>query len=226
VQSRFDILDADESSLADRIAARLSHPKALPNSRARMSLAYGRHRGPAPLGTRMAAVVVALYRDSDGGWTIPLTLRPRTLQHHGGQISLPGGRIESGEDAYRAAMREFEEELGRQPAVLHRCGELSTQYVYASANLVHPLVTVVDRPQFPWRPDPVEVEQVVELPVRVLLDPGYRVIPTRTMNLRRDGGSVGTVAVQTPAIEFGSHHIWGATALILDQLAQILHDID
>lgn len=217
-----DRLDAD--ALGAALTQRLAAADELPHSSARMSLAYGRHRGPAPRGTRLAAVLVALYRDSRLRWQIPLTLRPRTLQHHGGQISLPGGRIEPGEDPYAAAIREFEEELGVPPRVLQRCGELSHQYVYASGNLVHPVVAIVERPRTPWRPDPIEVEQVVELPLNVLLDPGCRVAPTRTLNLRRGGGSVGTVAVQTPAIEYRHHHIWGATALILDQLAQILHN--
>ncbi len=216
----------DETRLGDRLAQRLASDVPLPRSLARMSLAYGRHRGPAPLGTRRAAVVIALYRDSGGRWMIPLTLRPRSLQHHGGQISLPGGRIERGEDVYTAALREFHEELGIEPSVLFRCGELSSQYVFASANLVRPVVTIVQSPAGPWRPDPVEVEEVIELPVSVLTDDAHRRSRTREIRIRNQGSNVGSLAMETPGIHFERHHIWGATALILDQLAQILRSMD
>jgi len=191
-----------------------------------MSLAYGRHRGPAPLGTRQAAVVIALYQQAPGRWTIPLTLRPRSLQHHGGQISLPGGRIERGEDAYTAALREFHEELGLRPNVTLRCGELSTQYVYASANLVQPVVAIIETPSEPWKPDPIEVEKVIELPLDVLMDDQYRDSPNRQIAVKKDGIKVGSLTMETPGLRFENHHIWGATALILDQLAQILHRKD
>ncbi len=217
----------DVSRLGESIARRLASQQPLPRSTARMSLAYGRHRGPAPVGTRRAAVVVALYRNphvaANDQWTIPLTLRPRTLQHHGGQISLPGGQIEPGEDVYAAALREFHEELGIPANVLHRCGELSSQYVFASANLVRPVVTIVQSPDQPWKPDPIEVEEVIELPLSVLIDQRYRVRPIRQITVKNQGRDVGSLAMETPAIDFENHHIWGATALILDQLAQILH---
>jgi 8-oxo-dGTP pyrophosphatase MutT (NUDIX family) len=219
----------DANRLGQSIARRLSSKEPLPRSIARMSLAYGRHRGPAPVGTRRAAVVVALYKSpaatGSDQWIIPLTLRPRTLQHHGGQISLPGGRIEPGEDAYTAALREFDEELGIQPQVLQRCGELSSQYVFASGNLVRPVVTIVQAPDQPWKPDPVEVEKVIELPLSVLTDGRHRVRPTRQIAVRNQGREVGSLTMETPAIDFEDHHIWGATALILDQLAQILRPI-
>ena len=198
----------------------------MPKPSAQMSLAYGRHRGPAPIGTRLAAVVVALYQNADGHWTIPLTLRPRSLQHHGGQISLPGGRIESGEDAYEAALREFHEELGIPADVLVRCGELSSQFVYASANLVRPVVTVVKAPVQNWIPDPVEVEEVIELPLSVLSDDQHRSSTTRQTPIKKAGKEIGSLAMKTPAIHFENHYIWGATALILDQLVQILHSLD
>lgn len=191
-----------------------------------MSLAYGRHRGPAPIGTRRAAVVIALYQNAEGQWTIPLTLRPRSLQHHGGQISLPGGRIEAGEGAYDAALREFHEELGIPADVLIRCGELSSQFVYASANLVRPFVTVVKAPTQSWIPDPVEVDQVIELPLSVLTDDQNRSSRTRRTPIKKAGQEIGSLAMKTPAIHFENHYIWGATALILDQLVQILHSLD
>ena len=213
----------------DRIRDRLSDGKPLPRSRFVPELSYGRHRGPAGLSSRIAAVAVTLYRCPNDGWLIPLTLRPQSLQHHGGQICFPGGRVEPGESMSEAAFREFREELGVSVEVLQRCGELSPQYVYASDNLVHPVVAIIDQPM-PWKPDLVEVEQVITLPVAQLTEfpfAGSRESSGEPQRVRRRGvmtaaGEVDQLRFRAPAIEYQGHLIWGATALILDQLAQIL----
>lgn len=208
--------------LADFLRERLRDQAALPRSRMSPQLSYGRHRGPVPYRSRMAAVAVALYQDPELGWTVPLTLRPSTLQHHAGQVCLPGGQIEPDEDPYAAAIREFEEELGIAPEVQYRCGELSTQYVYASGNLVHPVVTIMDTPRQPWLPDPVEVHEVIPLPLRVLQDPIHRTRMIKRRVVRSQAEEVDRFVFHAAAIKYGSHLVWGATALILDQLAQIL----
>ena len=223
----------------DRIRDRLRDGKPLPRSRFVPELSYGRHRGPAGLSSRMAAVAVTLYRCPSDGWVIPLTLRPQSLQHHGGQVCFPGGRVEPGENMSQAAFREFREELGVSLEVRQRCGELSPQYVYASDNLIHPVVAVIDPPK-PWKPDPVEVDQVIVLPVARLTEAllagstecsGKRHLVKRHLVkshlVKRRGvmtaaGEVDQLRFRAPAFECQGHLIWGATALILDQLAQIL----
>lgn len=187
------------------------------------TLAYGRHRGPVTPDARVAAVAVALYQDLQGQWMIPLTLRPTCLKHHGGQVCLPGGRVERGEQIREAAVREYEEELGLAAEITADCGELSTQYVYASNNLVHPVVFMIQRPSKPWCPDPTEVAEVIQVPLSVLTDPQLRVSLTRSRSVRRDGQVVGNLRFRTAAVRYRGHDIWGATALILEELAQILH---
>lgn len=196
------------------------------------TLAYGRHRGPIRNGSRLAAVAVSLYR-RDNQWWLPTTLRPKFLTHHGGQICLPGGRVESGEDVCRAAQREFHEELGVECRVNRVCGELSTQYVYASDNRVHPVVMIIDAPTQPWKPDPGEVEQVFEIPLRSLLTDDSRISVIRQKTVWRDDQIVGVMSFRAPAFvtDFEVPQtpdrstgpvIWGATAMMLDQLAQLL----
>jgi 8-oxo-dGTP pyrophosphatase MutT (NUDIX family) len=211
-----------DSLLAQRLQHRLSNSRRLPRPTVSPELSYGRHRGPAKLSSRIAAVSVALYQDAAGDWIIPLTLRPTALQHHGGQVCLPGGQVEPDEDVYTASLREFEEELGIQPEVTRYCGELSTQYVYSSDNLVHPVVVAIATPNEPWRPEPTEVEKVISLPLSVLLDDSYRIELVKQRAIRSADGEVGRLTFRTKAFRHEDHQIWGATALILDQLAQIL----
>ncbi len=210
------------------------------------ALAYGRHRGPLRSGSRLAAVAVTLYRRDDQWW-IPTTLRPRFLKHHGGQICLPGGRVEAGEDICEAARREFHEELGIECDVTRFCGELSTQFVYASNNRVHPTVMVIEPPTQCWKPDPGEVEEVLEIPLATVLNSRYKTTLIREKSVRRDGEVLDAMSFRAPAFrtEFArttasqpvhrgdgmsdvrplaSRMIWGATAMILDELAQLLLD--
>ncbi len=201
---------------------RLSDPATLPRPGVSPALSYGRHRGPAHTQSRLAAVAVTIYEQPDGTWTIPLTLRPSTLQHHGGQVCLPGGQVEPGENVLEAALREFEEELGVRPAVRHHCGELSSVYVYASDNWVHPVVVVIEPPREPWKPDPIEVEQVIALPLDVLWDDDSRTELVKRRGVQVDGQQVDELTFRASAIEHQEYAIWGATALILDQLARIL----
>lgn len=208
-------------------------------------LAYGRHRGPARLRSRQAAVAVVLIREPARGWLIPLTRRPTALRHHGGQICFPGGRIEAGETPQQAALREFEEELGVRPDIVATCGQLPNQYVYASDNKVTPVVFVAHPPGQMWSPDPAEVDEVLELPLSAIVrDRKIRRIdqsrliwktkrPTpvdaaaagvgsakKTRIARSD--NIASLDFKAPAFLHQNWQIWGATAVILDQLAQCL----
>ncbi len=208
------------------------------------ALAYGRHRGPLRSASRLAAVAVTLYH-REGQWWIPTTLRPRSLKHHGGQICLPGGRVEPGENVYDAARREFYEELGVPCDVGRVCGELSTQYVYASDNRVHPIVLIVQPPVPAWNPDPREVDEVIEIPLTTLLNPRSKTTLIREKPVLRDGHVCDVLSYRAPSFRtdsavctrwnqhgsatdsadirpLASRMIWGATAMILDELAQLL----
>lgn len=173
-------------------------------------LSYGRHFGPAPLHAPRAAVVGVLYRHRNQ-WYLPLTVRPPTLARHGGQISLPGGRLEAGESSAQAALRELEEELGIGTAV-HLVGPLTERYVYVSNYRVTPwIAAAAARPAF--QPDPGEVERVLEVPLGQLLDPA-RVDRTR---LQR-----GPIVFAAPGYRLGDDFVWGATSVILWELACLL----
>lgn len=224
----------DPNSSSEEMAARLTERLAqLETTPARQGLrwnmtpqlSYGRHRGPARLNSRRAAVAVGLYFDPAAGWILPLTRRPNTLRHHGGQICFPGGRIEAGESPAEAALREFEEELGVPADVVKICGTLPVQYVYASDNEVTPVVCVLRKPELPWSPDPAEVDQVIHFPLRVTCQQTSvaSIWYQRGVQAAADPATrVALFRFRAPAYEHQSLRIWGATAVILDQLAQCL----
>ncbi len=232
-RSEREIVSPCSSEMATRLSERLTELRTSPRRDGLQwnmtpQLAYGRHRGPARMNSRQAAVAVGLYFDPDEGWIVPLTRRPHALRHHGGQICFPGGRIEAGETPTAAALREFEEELGIAADVVEICGELPMQYVYASDNEVTPVVCVLRKPSRPWQPDPAEVDEVIHLPLQI---PCQRSSVgsfwhQRCVQAARDPQiDVAEFRFSAPAFEYQSLRIWGATAVILDQLAQCLQPI-
>ncbi len=158
--------------------------------------------------------MLALLYPLSGAWHVPLTLRPLDLADHAGQISLPGGAVELGELSERAAIRELEEELGVAASTVEPLGALSPVYLFHSNYAITPWLAVArERPQ--WRPNPAEVAELVELPLAVLLDPAS----TRSEIWQRQGA-----AFEVPALHYGGHAIWGATAMILAELAAIVSE--
>jgi 8-oxo-dGTP pyrophosphatase MutT (NUDIX family) len=173
-------------------------------------MSYGRHYGPAPATARQAAVVLLLFRRG-GTWHVPLTERPATLTRHGGQISLPGGTLEIGESSQQAALRELDEELGiREGVDLFGC--LSDCYVFASDYVVKPWLAVMHSEPV-WRPRVEEVHHVIELPVASLLDGKH----VGRMTIER-----GPVVFHAPCYLYDDHSIWGATSVVLSELAHLL----
>lgn len=202
------------SNLADHLAARLE--RALPGAGAQRDmepeLAFGRHSHPPPEDARKAAVVIALY-ERDGVWHVPLVLRPQTMKDHAGQIGLPGGALEPGEESCAAALRELREELGIQPDDVRVLGPLSPIWVFATNFAVTPWLAVASScaPQ----PDPAEVAELLEVPLDHLLDPANR----STCRQRR-----GPLGFSAPCFRWGPHMIWGATAIILSELVAVVEE--
>jgi 8-oxo-dGTP pyrophosphatase MutT (NUDIX family) len=133
------------------------------------------------------------------------------LPLHPGQISLPGGGLDPGENPAAAALREAHEEIGIDPRDVRILGALSPLWVIVSNFVVRPFVGITDmRPVF--RPEPREVAEMIETPVDWVRD-GSRVAWDHRV---RDG-----VRVEFPYFDFGGHRVWGATAMVLSEFAAL-----
>lgn len=201
---------------AEMVAAlreRLLRPLPGPPTQRRMApeLAYGRHSGPPALDAREAAVLVLLYPDR-GTWFVPAMLRPSEMKFHAGQVALPGGVVEPGEAPYETALRELQEELGVGSDGLAVMGALWPLYVFNSNFWIKPLLAVAaQRPEFQLSPR--EAAELVEIPVATLVDPG----PPGAHLVQRRG-----LVFSAPHYQVGPHRVWGATSMILAELAAIL----
>ena len=162
---------------------------------------------------RPASTLLAIYPDAAGDLVVPLTVRHSDLRSHAGEVSLPGGTVDSA-DASReaAALREAWEEVGIPPADVRIAGVLDDVWIPVSNFELRPFVGTVSR-----RPDLVphdaEVTAIVELPLAALWDPdvmGVEEVVARGITLRAG------------AYRYGGVVVWGATAITLGMLAHVL----
>jgi len=202
----------------------LAPDQPLPGETAWRALLPEYRRLPAdadPTGWRSAAVLI-LLRPVGTGWRLPLIVRPAGAGIHAGQVALPGGALELGETAESAALRECHEELGIQLDLSRILRRLTPLPVPPSRYLVTPVVALLDSPAsappsppsaFPYRPSPAEVAAVFECELAEVLDPAKR---GRTSRWHGDR------YWEVPCLHLGGYEVWGATAMILAELAALL----
>lgn len=167
----------------------------------------GLDRAPVP-----AAVLVPVVMGPEP--SVLLTKRTSHLSKHAGQVSFPGGRIDpadSGPEA--AALREAWEEIGLNPASVEVLGRL-TDHVTGTGYRITPVLALLP-PALSYRLSAHEVDEIFELPMRVVMDPAAP---------RRQRQHVGGVWRDYWVWPHPEHFIWGATAAILVQLAERLRE--
>lgn len=158
-----------------------------------------------------AAVLVPLMERTEG-LTILLTQRTEHLAEHAGQVAFPGGRVDPGDaDAIATALREAEEEIGLARRLVEPIGQLDT-YVTRTGYEVTPVVGLV-QPRFELVLNPLEVADAFELPLSYLLDEANRRMESRIYN---------GIERHFWTVPWENHFIWGATAGMLVNLAEIL----
>ena len=166
------------------------------------------HKSPPKPG----AVLILLY-EKDGEILFPLIQRSEYTGAHSGQISLPGGKVESGEDFFQTALREGQEEIGINPNTIEIIGRLSDFFVIPSNFMVVPVIAIsTQQPQF--TADPVEVQSIISGSLFSLLDDDA--INTKEII------AAGMYRMNAPHFEVEGQIVWGATAMILNELRTLI----
>jgi 8-oxo-dGTP pyrophosphatase MutT (NUDIX family) len=158
-----------------------------------------------------AAVIVPLF-NKDGSCHLLFTRRTQEVKHHKGQISFPGGASDEEDgDLRKTALRETFEEIGLKEKDVQIIGILD-DIVTTTNFIVTPFVGYFSYPH-PFRLSQREIDELIEVPLSVLLDPGC--FSEREI---ADGSQRRLVY----NYQCGPHSIWGATALILKQLLELI----
>lgn len=161
-----------------------------------------------------SAVLILLYPYQDDIHFI-LTERTNEVQHHKGQISLPGGSWENGEQLHETALRETEEEIGIPADKTKIIYELTPLFVKVTGYMIHPFVAyITQKPHIV--PDQNEVNNVFTASISELMNPANQL--TELWTIRE-------IPVDVPFFKFGKYKVWGATAMILSEFRYCLKEI-
>ena len=161
-----------------------------------------------------SAVLILFYQGSDGHIHFPLIQRTTSNGAHSGQVGLPGGKYEERDlTMINTALREAHEEIGIDPANCTILGSLTPLHIAVSNFVVTPIAGFTNvKPSF--IPEPSEVENIIESPLDDLLNPA----------LKKNGTIIirDNLKVQTPYFDLANRVVWGATAMILSELTEII----
>ena len=156
-----------------------------------------------------AAVLIGVTRREEPG--VILTVRREHMRTHAGQVAFPGGRIDPGESATAAALREAWEELGMQPDTADVVGEVDL-YRTVTGYAVTPVLAVIE-PDQPLSPHEHEVADWFEAPLAFVLDPQNQQLKTALFQGRER---------HYYEIVWNDRRIWGATAAMFVNLSRRL----
>jgi 8-oxo-dGTP pyrophosphatase MutT (NUDIX family) len=164
---------------------------------------------------RPGSVLILLFPD-EAGFSFPLIRRPDYGGTHSGQVSLPGGKAEAGEDSVATALREAWEEVGVPQHLVEVVGTLSPFFVIPSNFMVTPVIGFAPiRPLF--TADAVEVERILFGNLADLIRQDAvrekEILAARRFPLR------------APYFEIDGEVVWGATAMMLNELRLVLREI-
>lgn len=187
-----------------------SHAKLSPPFRDQLIEKYDAEMGSA----KKAGVMALFHPDQSGACNLTLILRKTYKGVHSAQVGFPGGRVEKEDTSLlETALRETEEEVGIRRDEIIMIREMSAIYIPPSNFLVYPFLGMLSKkPRYTLQK--TEVEAIIETDLSELLDEK----------------SVSTVSVFTsmgkdlpvPAFTLSGHVVWGATAMMLAEIKDLI----
>tara|TARA_B110000014_G_scaffold252727_1_gene231368 strand:+ start:1038 stop:1670 length:633 start_codon:yes stop_codon:yes gene_type:complete len=162
-----------------------------------------------------AAVLILLYLE-DNEIHFFLTKRSNKLEHHKGQISLPGGTQEENEKLTHTALRETQEEIGINKTSISIIGSMTPLFVPVTGFMINPFIGYSLNKLEPT-PDPLEVEAIFSVNISDLLNEANRTIEQR--NIRG-------YDVEVPYFKLNNYEVWGATSMILSEFRDLIKSIN
>lgn len=164
---------------------------------------------------RQGAVMALLYPKNGELYTV-LMLRNIYEGTHSGQVSFPGGKRElEDKSLWHTALREANEEVGINTKSVKLIGELTQVYIPPSRFLVTPFLAYTENTPV-FTPDRIEVQRIIETPISVFLN-------TTTILEKMLFVSSRNTEIPVKYYEVNGEVVWGATAMMLSELAEILN---
>jgi len=165
---------------------------------------------------KSAAVLALFYPDKFHNTTFLLTLRASYKGVHADQISFPGGKMEKNDtDMAFTALRETHEETGINQKDVKLIRQITNTYIPPSNFLVHTFMgTVPFKPEFKINH---EVEKILEISLSELLNDSSLTTKRMSASYMHE--------IDIPCFQLNNHIVWGATAMILSEIKDLLNSI-
>ena len=162
-----------------------------------------------------ASVLALLYPKASEWHMVFIKRTSHKHDRHSAQISFPGGKMEESDESYVAnAVREAKEEIGLEPTKVQIIGELSSLQIPVSGFEVFPVLAYYETAPL-FIPQISEVADIIELPLDVITNNSFK----RNKNIALENG----VNLQNvPVFQHESTTIWGATAMILNEIIHLI----
>jgi len=165
---------------------------------------------------RVAAVMMLFYPKNDATHLV-LIVRNSYKGVHSAQIAFPGGKYELEDQNFaETALRETHEELGIHPDKIEILKPFTELYIPPSNFMVYPFLGI-SKEELVFTPQLSEVADIIELPLSLFLDDAL-VVNTNLSTSYADNISI-------PAFKIEEHIVWGATAMMLSELKEILKEV-
>ena len=163
------------------------------------------------------AAVMMLFYPKDGITHLVLIVRNSYKGIHSAQIAFPGGKYETEDVTFDiTALRETHEEIGVHPDTIEVIKTFTPLYIPPSNFMVHPFLGIA-KEELSFIPDIHEVADIIELPLSVFLSDEIIV----TTNLSTSYAN----NISVPAFKIEEHLVWGATAMMLSELKEVLKKV-
>ncbi|MGO4906424.1 NUDIX hydrolase [Flavobacterium sp. W20_MBD1_R3] len=162
---------------------------------------------------RIAAVMMLFYPKNERTHLV-LIVRNSYVGIHSAQIAFPGGKQEvEDENLAVTALRETQEEVGIHPEKIEIIKPFTQIYIPPSNFMVHPFLGIC-KEELVFVPQPTEVANIIELPLSTLLNDAIVVEAKLSTSYENN--------VSVPAFNIEEHIVWGATAMMLSELKEVL----
>lgn len=157
------------------------------------------------------------YPDVERQTRLLLILRKVYQGVHSNQIGFPGGKVERiDKDLMDTALRETHEEVGVPPSDVEVIKELSEVYIPPSNFLVRPFMGIYHNPQ-PFIKEEAEVERLVEVYLRDFLDDSNHIQEILSTSYAKN--------INVPAFKLNGYTVWGATAMMMSEIKELLRQV-
>ncbi|HJS00201.1 MAG TPA: CoA pyrophosphatase [Flavobacterium sp.] len=194
------------------LPAALSHQKMAPSERMQLL----ENMNIEKKDPRKAAVMMLFY-PKNGQTHLVLIVRNSYKGIHSAQIAFPGGKFEEEDvDFQTTALRETEEEIGISQNKIEVVKAFSPMYIPPSNFMVHPFLGIC-KEEIQFVPDVIEVASIIELPLEVFRDDAILTVENLTTSYAS--------FIDVPAFKINDHIVWGATAMILSELKDVLNSV-